>query len=67
MKEEKGHEKGHEKGKGSESKKGGKPSEKSNISYKKAAKMLKEGVAHGKPLSGKQKGMMGAIVGKGEK
>lgn len=40
----------------------GKTSEKSDISPEKAKKMLKEGTAHGKPITKKQQGMLGAIV-----
>ncbi len=45
-------------------KKDGQPS--SEISKEKAKKMLKEGEANGKPLSKKQKGMLGAAAGRGE-
>ncbi len=41
-----------------------KPSDKSGISPAKALKMLKDGTAQGKPLSKKQKGMLGAISDK---
>lgn len=41
-----------------------KPSEKADISPAKAKKMLKDGTAHGKPLTPDQKGMLGAIAGK---
>lgn len=41
-----------------------KPSEKADISPAKAKQMLKENSAHGKPLTEKQKGMLGAIAGK---
>ena len=34
----------------------------SNISSEKAKQMLKEGEAHGKPLTEKQKGMLGAAA-----
>lgn len=44
------------------SKESGQPSAK--ISPQKAKKMLKEGMAHGKPLTQKQKGMLGAAAGK---
>ena len=45
------------------SKKDQMPSDKANISKEKAKQMLKEGTAQGKPLSEKQKGMLGAIAG----
>lgn len=47
--------------------KGGMPSEKTSLTSEKAKTMLKEGEAHGKPLSSDQKGFFGAVAGKGEK
>lgn len=43
------------------------PSETSNINPAKAGQMLKDGTAHGKPLSKKQRGMLGVIYTKGKK
>lgn len=45
------------------SKKDQMPSQTADISKEKAKKMLKDGTAHGKPLTEKQKGMLGAIIG----
>ena len=41
------------------------PSETTNISSTKARKMLREGTAHGKSLTEKQRGFLGAVAGKG--
>lgn len=43
----------------------GKPSDK--ISSSKAKKMLRDNSAHGKPLTKKQKGMLGAAAGRKKK
>ena len=43
------------------------PSESSNITPAKAGEMLRDGTAHGKPLTPKQKRFLGVIYSKGVK
>ena len=43
-----------------------KPSDKAKLSPKKAGEILRHGEVRGKPLSKKQKGLMGVIYSKGK-
>lgn len=59
--------KGHDKEEGSEREEKGLPSEEADVSPEKAKKILRDGKIRNKPLSDAQRGMFGAIAGRGEK